>query len=168
MINPVNYDYNTSIYLYLRVNSNYSAPQPVNRVPSVKPVTDQSRLFVDKAETKVCQPCKNRKYVDQSGDANVSFKSPAHISPESSLALVSSHEQEHVANAVNKGNEPGAQLVSSSVRLKTEVCPECGKPYISGGETVTQIRYNVSNPYDRARKSVEESLLKGMNFDAVA
>jgi hypothetical protein len=49
-----------------------------------------------------------------------------------------------------------------------DVCPECGKAYIAGGETITQMKYNVDNPYEKARKSAEESLLKGMNFDAVA
>jgi hypothetical protein len=168
MINPINYDYNNTIYPYLKVSSNMYAPQPVGRVSSVKPVTDSSRLLVGKAETKICQTCKNRKYIDKSNDPSVSFKTPSHISPEASAAAVSAHEQQHVSDAVSKGNEPGARLVSASVRLKTEICPECGKPYIAGGETVTQIQYNVSNPYENSRKSAEEGVLRGMNFDAVA
>ena len=37
---------------------------------------------VDKSKTTECQTCKNRKYVDGSNEANVSFKNAAHISPE--------------------------------------------------------------------------------------
>jgi hypothetical protein len=48
------------------------------------------------------------------------------------------------------------------------VCPECGTPYVEGGETRTTIKYNVSNPYENERKSLEGSMLKGINFDAVA
>ena len=36
---------------------------------------------VDKSKTTECQTCKNRKYVDGSNEANVSFKNAAHISP---------------------------------------------------------------------------------------
>ena len=35
---------------------------------------------VDKSKTTECQTCKNRKYVDGSDEANVSFKSAAHVS----------------------------------------------------------------------------------------
>jgi hypothetical protein len=48
------------------------------------------------------------------------------------------------------------------------VCPECGTPYIAGGETRTTIKYQEQNPYESNRKSVEGSLLKGMNVDYVA
>lgn len=168
MINPINYNYNNTIYPYIRVNNQNSAAQAVGRVASVKPVDEKTSLFVGKAQSSECQTCKSRKYMDRSNEGNVSFKAPTHISPEASYAMVSSHELEHVANAVGKGNQPGAELVSTSVRLKMDVCPECGRSYVAGGETVTQIKYNTSNPYENTRKSSEESLIKGMNFDAVA
>ena len=99
---------------------------------------------------------------------NVSFKSPTNISPQASYAAVSAHEGEHVSNAVKKGNQPGAQLISASVQLKMAVCPECGTPYIAGGTTRTTIEYQEQNPYESNRKAVEGSLLKGMNVDYVA
>ena len=34
----------------------------------------------ENGKQKVCQTCKNRKYVDGSDEANVSFKSAAHVS----------------------------------------------------------------------------------------
>jgi len=168
MINPINYDYNNTIYPYIRVNNNNSALQPVNKINGVKPVNEKSPILVGKTQTAECQTCNNRKYLDHSNDGNVSFQTPTHISPEASYGMVASHEQEHVSNAVSKGNQPGAELISTSVRLKMDVCTECGKPYVAGGETVSQIKYNVSNPYENTKKLADESLLKGMNFDAVA
>lgn len=37
---------------------------------------------------KECQTCKNRKYIDGSDEANVSFKNAAHVSPEAAGAAV--------------------------------------------------------------------------------
>lgn len=127
----------------------------------------------DNQNTKVtgseeCQTCKNRKYVDGSNEADVSFKSPTHISPENAASMVMSHEQMHVSNARQEGSKENADLVSASVRLKTEVCPECGKAYVSGGETLTTIKYTESNPYERNRKLLEGSFLKGQYIDAYA
>lgn len=117
-----------------------------------------------------CQTCKNRKYVDGSDESDVSFKSPGHISPEASVAAVSQHEGQHVANAIAEGNEEGKELISSSVRIKMERCPECGKTYAAGGETTTVIKttkpaYNPNSPYDKARKIQEASVLSGANVD---
>lgn len=42
------------------------------------------------------------------------------------------------------------KVLKASVTLKTSVCPECGRSYISGGETRTQIKYyNEENPYQQ-------------------
>ena len=84
-----------------------------------------------------CQTCKQRTYQDGSNDPGVSFKSPGHISPESSGAVVMAHEQEHVGNEQANAKKDGGRVVSQSVRLFSAVCPECGKVYISGGETRT-------------------------------
>ncbi|MGN1170419.1 MAG: hypothetical protein ACI4SZ_02075, partial [Lachnospiraceae bacterium] len=86
-----------------------------------------------------CETCKNRKYQDGS-DEMVSFKSAAHISPESSASRVMAHEQEHVANAYTKASQNNGKVLSANVSLRTAVCPECGRSYVSGGETRTQIK----------------------------
>ena len=112
-----------------------------------------------------CETCKNRKYQDGS-DEMVSFKSAAHISPEASASRVMAHEQEHVANAYAKAAQKGGQVLSTSVRLTTAVCPECGRTYVSGGETATQIKYtNETNPYQQDKKSKDATGLRGMNLD---
>lgn len=145
--------------LYPQYNVN-----PVNPV-SMARETDK----IEKAEKKgECQTCKNRKYVDGSNEGNVSFKTPGHISPEASGAVVMSHEKEHVANAVSEGNKPGKRLVSATVSLQTAICPECGRAYVAGGTTRTTMATYSDNPYDKARKSIEGSFLAGQNIDFVA
>ncbi|MBE5880930.1 MAG: hypothetical protein E7289_01275 [Lachnospiraceae bacterium] len=113
-----------------------------------------------------CQTCKERKYQDGS-DEMVSFKSAAHISPNAAASAVRAHEQEHVSNAFKKAAKGDGQVLQASVRLKTAVCPECGRSYVAGGETATKIKYsNEENPYQKALKKAQESALAGMNFDA--
>lgn len=157
----------TNFYPAIGSNAIGTPVNPVNRVKGVQPLAEGTTPYIDEVKPKECQACKNRKYVDQSNE-NVSYKSPTHISPQASFAAVSAHEQEHVSNAVSEGSKDGNQLVSSSVALKMAVCPECGKPYVAGGVTTTQIKYDTVNPYENSRKSIEESLLKGMNVDYVA
>ena len=91
---------------------------PVTPVDQAGRVTRGSEGTTDtesgkKVEKTECQTCKNRKYVDGSNEGNVSFKTPGHISPESSGAKVMAHEKEHVANAVAKGNQADNKLVSA-------------------------------------------------------
>ena len=112
-----------------------------------------------------CQTCKNRKYQDGS-DEMVSFKSAAHISPESSASRVMAHEQEHVSNAYSKAAKAGGKVVSASVSLKTAICPECGRSYVAGGTTSTQIKYpNEKNPYSQNKKNLDAVSLIGSNLD---
>lgn len=84
-----------------------------------------------------CQTCKERMYQDGSNDPGVSFKAPGHISPESSGAVVMAHEQEHVTNEQANARAEGGKVVAQSVRIFTSVCPECGRTYVSGGQTNT-------------------------------
>lgn len=115
-----------------------------------------------------CQTCKNRKYKDGSNEM-VSFKSPTHISPQSSALAVRSHEQEHVTNAYSKAANGNGKVISASVSLNTAICPECGRSYVSGGTTSTQIKYyNEKNPYQQDLKAADGIKYKGMNVnDAV-
>lgn len=112
-----------------------------------------------------CETCKNRKYQDGS-DEMVSFKSAAHISPEASASRVRAHEQEHVSNAYKKAAQKGGKVVQASVTLKNAICPECGRSYVAGGETATQIKYfNEENPYQKDKKATDSLLYTGMNVD---
>lgn len=112
-----------------------------------------------------CQTCKNRKYQDGS-DEMVSFKSPQHISPESAASAVRAHEQEHVSNAYKKAAQKDGKVISASVSIHTGVCPECGRTYVTGGTTRTQIKYyNEENPYQKDLKSSDHNKYSGMNLD---
>lgn len=112
-----------------------------------------------------CQTCKNRKYKDGS-DEMVSFKTPTHISPESAAAAVRAHEQEHVTNAYSDAATKNGKVISASVSIHTAICPECGRTYISGGTTHTQIKYfNEDNPYQKGLKSADRAKYSGMNLD---
>lgn len=112
-----------------------------------------------------CQTCKNRKYQDGS-DEMVSFKSAAHISPAAAGSAVRAHEQEHVSNAYDKAAKGNGRVMNASVSLKTAVCPECGRSYVSGGETRTQIKYyNEDNPYQKDLKSSDRAKYTGRAFD---
>ena len=112
-----------------------------------------------------CETCKHRKYKDGS-DEMVSFKSAAHIDPSSAGAKVRAHEQEHVSNAYKKAAKGNGQVINASVSIKTAVCPECGRSYIAGGTTNTQIKYrNESNPYQKELKSADRTKYQGMNIN---
>lgn len=84
-----------------------------------------------------CKTCEARKYQDGSNDMGVSFQTPTHIAPENAAAAVRGHEMEHVSREQAKAEREGRRVVSQNVRLHTDICPECGKVYISGGVTST-------------------------------
>ncbi len=113
-----------------------------------------------------CQTCKERKYQDGS-DEDVSFKAAAHIDPNAAASRVRGHEQEHVSNAYKDAAENNGKVLSCSVSIKTSVCPECGRTYVSGGTTATQIKYfNEDNPYQKEMKSSDAvSKYRGRNID---
>lgn len=112
-----------------------------------------------------CETCKERKYKDGS-DEMVSFKAAAHVDPEAAASAVRSHEQEHVSNAYKKAGSNNGKVLNASVTIKTAVCPECGRSYVSGGTTHTQIKYyNEDNPYQKSLKSGDRAKYTGMNAD---
>lgn len=95
---------------------------------------------LDEKNNGECQTCKNRKYQDGSNDPGVSFKSATKISPEAAASAVRGHEMEHVYRNRAKAAREGREVVSQSVTIKTGICPECGKPFVAGGETKTVTR----------------------------
>ena len=112
-----------------------------------------------------CESCKNRMYQDGSNESDVSFKAPGHIAPSASASTVMAHEQQHVANAYQKEADGEGKVVSATVQLKTAVCPECGRSYVSGGQTNTMIKYTESNPYGKAAKAQDAASLIGREID---
>ena len=109
-----------------------------------------------------CQTCANRRYQDGSNENDVSFKTPSKIANSIAASVILGHEHEHVANAyeqeynVNHGftddshQHMHAHVDRASVRLKTDICPECGRVYFSGGVTETQISFTDDEQFDNS------------------
>ena len=94
------------------------------------------------AEEGECQTCKERKYQDGSDDSSVSYQSPTHIDADYAPAAVRGHELEHVAHEQAKAQKEDRKVVSQTVTLHTDICPECGRVYVSGGTTRTVTKAN--------------------------
>lgn len=150
------------------LNNSYSSyPANENTTKFIRnPGESEVKQAGRKSSPAECETCKNRKYQDGSDEDNVSFKTAAHIDPSVSAARVRGHEQEHVRNAHKKAASGNAKLVSASVTLKNAICPECGRSYVAGGTTATQIKYyNEKNPYQQQLKETDAAKYRGMNID---
>lgn len=146
--------------------ASYASPYAIDTPgKTVNPGESDVKSPGRKSSPAECETCKNRKYQDGS-DEMVSFKSASHISPEASASRVMAHEQEHVSNAYKEAAQNNGEVVSCNVTLKTAICPECGRSYVAGGETATQIKYtNEKNPYQQDLKTQDASKYTGMNLD---
>lgn len=117
-----------------------------------------------------CETCESRKYQDGSDDMGVSFQTPTNIKPEQAASAVRGHEMEHVYREQAKANREGRKVVSQNVTMHTEICPECGKSYVSGGTTRTVTKADTDNAaqqQDLARQNEEEQKMR-TPFSAVA
>jgi len=110
------------------------------KLPSTEKSESIDTKNLIKQGTIKCQTCESRRYQDGSNDPGVSFKSPGYISPESSAAVVMSHEKEHVSNEKAKAQSEKKEIVNQNVQIFTAICPECGKAYAAGGKTTTTTR----------------------------
>ena len=116
-----------------------------------------------------CKTCEERKYQDGSDDMGVSFQTPTNIKPEQAASAVRGHEMEHVVREQAKADREGRKVVSQSVTMHTEICPECGKSYVSGGTTRTVTKAETQNDFqqDLAQQNKEEEKTR-TPFSAVA
>ena len=117
-----------------------------------------------------CETCESRKYQDGSDDMGVSFQTPTNIKPEQAASAVRGHEMEHVYREQAKADREGRKVVSQSVTMHSEICPECGKSFVSGGTTRTVTKAetdNAAQQQDLARQNEEEQKTR-TPFSAVA
>ena len=114
-------------------------------------------------DTYECQTCRERKYKDGSDDPGVSFKTPAHISPENTASAIRAHEYEHVSHNRAQAQREGKEILSQSVTYHTDVCPECGRVYMSGGTTRT-VFASSQDPYGQEQGAEQ----KGVYLDMIA
>lgn len=154
--------------------SPYANSNAISGAENSKPVEAGTQSIGDKKVEKTdpgypCQTCANRKYQDGSNEQDVSFKNAAKIAPEAAASAVRSHEQQHVSNAYDKAAQGNGKVLSATVQIHTSICPECGKSYVSGGTTRTQIKYsNEENPYQKNLKTMQGGFLRGINLDMKA
>ena len=123
---------------------------------------DETKSAQEVVEESECQTCKNRKYQDGSDDPGVSFKTAATVAPEQAASAVRGHEQEHVVREQAKAQREDRKVVSQSVTIHTEICPECGDVYVSGGTTRTTTK---ANPVEEPSQADNE---KRSGFEAFA
>ena len=79
-----------------------------------------------------CKTCSSRQYIDKSNDMGVSFKNGGSVAPEAAASAVYAHEREHVTIAQAKARRTGGH-VQASIRIETDICPECKRVIVSGG-----------------------------------
>jgi hypothetical protein len=108
------------------------------------------------AEGKRCETCANRKYQDVSNDPSVSFQTPTKINPSAAASAVAAHESEHVANEKAKAEREDRKIINQTVTLKTGICPECHRMYVSGGVTRTTSVADNSEPPSVSQPDVPE------------
>ena len=115
------------------------------------------------AEEGKCQTCEERKYQDESDDMGVSFQTATNIAPEQVASAVRGHENEHVVREQAKAQREDRRVVSQSVTLHSDICPECGKVYISGGTTRTVTAAEKEPQPDPAQEAEQQAVQKGFS-----
>ncbi|MDE7042644.1 MAG: hypothetical protein K2P10_07610 [Oscillospiraceae bacterium] len=110
-----------------------------------------------------CQTCEERKYQDESDDMGVSFQTATNIAPEQAASAVRGHENEHVVREQAKAQREDRRVVSQSVTLHSDICPECGKVYISGGTTRTVTAAEKEPQPDPAQEAEQQAVQKGFS-----
>ena len=134
----------------------------VNNTSAVK--TEEVQKSSQTQAPKECQTCKKRKYQDQSDDSSVSFQTPQSVPSSMAFGAVSAHEGEHVRNEQIRAKQEGRKVVFQTVSIHMDICPECGKMYVSGGTTRTVTKADDSNSEENKKTNVSD-LLPGMLFD---
>lgn len=119
-------------------------------------VAGESKSAQEVMEEGECQTCKERKYQDGSDDPGVSFKTPTSVAPEQAAAAVRGHENEHVVREQAKAQREDRKVVSQSVTYHTDICPECGKVYVSGGETRTVTKANTDQQAQQQNQNQQD------------
>lgn len=114
--------------------------QPEGAAERFAPGSSRKVNGQDVSSAEECQTCKSRKYVDGSDDPGVSFKTATHLDPQTASYAIRAHEGEHVSHAWAEAAKEDKEIISQSVSYHTDICPECGRVYMSGGNTRTVFR----------------------------
>lgn len=129
------------------------------RINNLQQRLDKLKTEEDSEKNGKCETCENRKYQDGSDDPGVSFKSAAKINPASAESVVRSHEYEHVSRNQDKADREGREVLYQNVVIKHGICPDCGKPYVTGGETTTVTKAKTDNRFSVGMNDVKSGKL---------
>ncbi len=160
MLNPIN-NANISNNQNMVNNERQVAfnPEIKNQVEN-KTAAGVQKKDINKIDQEDCKTCSERKYQDVSDDGGVSFQSATKLAPSQAATAVAGHEREHFSREQTKAKMEGKEVISNEISIKNSICPECGKAYVSGGETRTTTRTKTS------QKALDKNEVKGINFDA--
>ena len=134
----------------------------------LNPGASTHKALGKKSSPAECETCANRKYQDGSDENDVSFQTPTHISPSIAASVVLGHEHEHVANAYEKERNGEGEVANVSVTLHNDICPECGRVFVAGGVTHTEMKHthdDTKNPYAQEQNSETENKVRGAVVD---
>ena len=134
----------------------------------LNPGASTHKALGKKSSPAECETCANRKYQDGSDENDVSFQTPSHISPSIAATVVLGHEHEHVANAYEKERNGEGEVASVTVTLHNDICPECGRVFVAGGVTHTEMKHShgeEKNPYAQEKNSETENSVRGAVVD---
>ena len=107
----------------------------------LNPGASTHKAMGKKSSPAECETCARRTYQDGSDEQDVSFKTPSKIPQSIAASVVLGHEHEHVANAYEKERNGEGEVKRVSVTLHNDICPECGRVYVSGGVTHTEMTH---------------------------
>lgn len=115
-----------------------------------------------------CEACQRRRYQDGSDDKGVSFQMPTKMDPVTASFKVKAHEMEHVRREQMAAKRENKVVVSQSVRIRRDICEECGTSYVSGGTTVTATRPDLTSFRKLFAVGSDELLEEEKSFDSIA
>ena len=132
------------------INSQINRQNNANALqPGVNNLSQSEAHNSIRSEDIQCETCETRTYQDRSNDSGVSMQMPTRLSPTEAASAVIAHEREHQVREAAKAEAEGRDVVSNEIRIFTSRCPECGRKYVSGGETRTVTVGGETNPANR-------------------
>ena len=130
-----------------------------DRIKNLQQRLDKLKSEEATEENEECETCANRRYQDGSDDPGVSFKMAGKIDSASAESVVRGHEYEHVYRNQAKAAREGKEVVYQNVVIKHGICPECGDPFVAGGQTTTVTKAKSDERFSVGMKDDESGKL---------
>lgn len=102
-----------------------------NPVAEAKEKEKARQKHIQEKVDQECETCQHRR--EDESEEVVSLKTSKYTA-EQSVTAVFSHEAEHVYRDKAYADMNNKEVLYQRVALQTDICPECGKLYVSGGQ----------------------------------